>query len=147
MNAKTAAALLVLSLLLAGCGYIFSGNWEDDPDNWDRAFDTTKPDDVVVVHSQYWRAPHFTYEAGYLFEIAPNAAFRRQLFTESRLQKLEGTELDHEARPCSGNCPEWFAPKPLEAYEVWSYQDDPHSHLRILIDKSTGHLFLGDFQI
>ncbi len=32
--------------------------------------------DVVIVHSRCWRAPHWTHEAGYLFEIRSNAAFR-----------------------------------------------------------------------
>jgi hypothetical protein len=64
------AACLVLA---AGCGYLKSGTWEDDPANWKRAFKSSKPDDVVVTHSRYWRAPHWSYEAGYVFEIAANA--------------------------------------------------------------------------
>ena len=145
MSRITTVAVLVTSLLAASCGYIRSGKWEDDPDNWGRAFHSGKPQDVVVVHSEYWRSPHWSYEAGYLFELEPNAVLRRQLFSENRLRKLEGSELAIDPRPCF-KCPEWFAPKSLDSYEIWTYEGDPRN-FRILIDKSTGHIYLGDYQI
>ena len=142
-----AFALSLLATLLAGCGYIQSGTWDDDPDNWRRAFRSSRPDDVVVVHSHYWRAPHWSYEAGYLFEIRPNDGLRTQLFGQNRLRKIQDPERDPDARPCSAECPDWFAPKPLAEYDVWAYEDDSTGNFRVLIDRATGHIFLGDFQL
>lgn len=140
-------ALLLAAVVAAGCGYVRSGSWDDVPENWQRAFQSTKPENVVVVHSRYWRAPHFTYEAGYLFEIQPNAVLREQLFSRNRLRRLPDAEVAKESRPCFAECPPWFAPKPLDQYEIWAYTDDPHSSFRVLIDKTTGHMFLSDYQI
>jgi len=66
--------MLLVVCCTAGCGYFASGTWDDDSKNWTRAFDTSKPPDVVVVHSRYSRFPHWTYEFEYYFHIAPNAA-------------------------------------------------------------------------
>ena len=139
--------LLVAALVAASCGYARSGRWDDQPENWYRAFQTTKPADVVIVHSRYWRAPHWTYEAGYLFEIQSNAAFREQLFSQNRLRKLRDDEIRKAPRPCFGECPSWFAPKRLQQYDIWTYADDQHSNFRLLIDKETGTIFLGDHQV
>jgi hypothetical protein len=139
--------ILMIAVLVAGCGYVRSGKWEDDPRNWGRALKSTQPKDVVVVHSLYWRAPHWSYEAGYLFEIQPNDSLRKQLFTENNLRQLEKLELDENVRPCFGDCPKWFAPRPIENYEVWEYSDDPDSKFRVLIEKNTGKIFLGDYQV
>ena len=123
----------------AGCGYVRSGTWDDVPENWHRAFQSTKPADVVVVHSRYWRAPHWTYEAGYLFEIQPSAAFREQLFSQNRLRThFKTRRLRQPTRPCFGECPAWFAPKALQDYEIWVYADEPKSNFMVLIDRATG---------
>ena len=90
----------MMIMLAAGCGYVRSGEWENDAGNWNRAFRSTKPEDVVVLHSLYWRAPHWSFEAGYLFEIEPNDALRKQLFTENRLRQLERSETAERERPC-----------------------------------------------
>jgi len=139
--------LLLAVVVAAGCGYVRSGTWDDVPENWHRAFGSTKPDTVVVVHSRYWRAPHFTFEAAYLFEIQPDPVFREQLFGKNRLRRLPDDEVAKESRPCFTECPPWFAPKPLGQYEIWAYTDDPHSNFRVLIDKATGRLFLADYQV
>jgi hypothetical protein len=54
--------LLGLSLLASACGYFSSGIWEDDPKNWKRAWGYSKPEEVVMPHSWYWRSPHWTRE-------------------------------------------------------------------------------------
>jgi len=133
--------------LASGCGYLKSGTWEDDPANWNKAFRSTKPDDVIVVHSRYWRSPHWSYEAGYVFEIAANAALRQRLFSENRLVKLGGAAAAESKRLCFGECPVWFAPKPVEQYEVWGYAEEPKGNFRVLIDRDTGTIFLSDFQV
>ena len=82
-----------------------------------------------------------------MFEIEPNAAFRQQLFGQNRLRKLEDAEITGATRPCFGECPSWFAPKPIAEYEIWAYEDEPNSNFRVLIDRTTGNMFLGDYQV
>lgn len=140
------AALPACLVLAAGCGYLQSGTWEDDPANWKRAFKSSKPDDLVVTHSRYWRAPHWSYEAGYVFETAVNPTFHQQLFTANRLVKLDGSAVKNKLH-CFPECPTWFAPKLLEHYEVWGYADEPKGNFRVFVDQDTGTIFLSDFQV
>ena len=145
--AATLAILLGLLLYLTGCGYVSSGTWEDDPANWGRAFESVKPDDVVVVHSKYWRSPHWTYEFQYFFEIEPNDALRKQLFTENKLVQLAGKEAAKAKRDSFGEAPKWFVPDSVESYEVWMYADRKASNFRVFVEKATGKLFLTDYQV
>jgi hypothetical protein len=101
----------------------------------------------VVVHSAYWRAPHWSYEAGYVFELRANRPFRERLFKENRLRQIGGREVDNVKSLCLSDCPAWFAPQPLDQYEIWEYADEPGSHFRVLIDKNTDGIFLADFQV
>ena len=147
LKINTVGLIIAVALAIAACGYVRSGTWDDDQKNWNRAFGTPKPADVVVVHSRYWRAPHWTYEAGYLFELQPNAALRAQIFSQNRLRQLQDAEAAAATRPCFGECPAWFAPKPFTEYEIRVYADDPTGNFRLLIDRQTGHLFLADYQV
>jgi uncharacterized membrane protein YjjB (DUF3815 family) len=70
----------ILAVLVAGCGYVMAGTWVDGPGNWSRAFASTKPPDVSVVHSKYWRSPHWSFEFAYFFEIAPSPALTQSQF-------------------------------------------------------------------
>ena len=136
------AVLLLLALLpTVSCGYLKAGQWDDDPDNWKRAFRSRKPADVVVLHSRYERSPHFTYEFLYFFEIRANEALQRQLFTENNLHRLQAPEV-----AILGGKPDWFAPKPLDSYDIWGFADEPTRNFRVLIDRSSGNIFLADYQ-
>ena len=37
--------------------------------------------------------------------------------------------------------------KLLQQYAIWAYADDQHSNFRLLIDRETGTIFLGDHQV
>jgi hypothetical protein len=142
------AYLLCLGLLLClnGCGYLTSGTWENDPDNWGRAFHSTKPNDVKVLHSKYWRSPHWTYEFEYFFEIERNDKLKTQLFTQNKLIMLEGKMAIEAKNQFFGESPRWFAPKTVDKYEVWKYEYIAGSNFRVFVDKETGNLFLTDYQ-
>ncbi|RPJ85914.1 MAG: hypothetical protein EHM18_08915 [Acidobacteria bacterium] len=84
----------MLILLSSSCGYFLSGIWENDPKNWNRAFRSRKPADVVVVHSKYFRSPHFTYEFEYFFEIKRNDELLKQLFSKNNLVESTGPEAE-----------------------------------------------------
>ena len=134
---------VLLSLLLAGCGYAAAGTWDDDPANWGRVFGGDKPDSVVVVHSHYWRSPHFTMEFEYFFEIAKDDEFQARFFRMNELVRLEGAKAEPRH---FGEKPAWFLPKPLGSYEVWTFAERPQN-FRLFIDRETGEIFLTDYQV
>jgi hypothetical protein len=145
MMRRSIAIVLIATTLIQGCGYFVSGTWDDDPDNWGRAFNSVKPDEVVVLHSRYSRFPHFTLEFEYFFEIEHNDSLVEQLFTQNRLVKkgsLNEGEFDYGR---SGEAPPWFAPKSLDSYDIWIGEDSTRSNFQVLIDKETLHLFLTDY--
>lgn len=135
--------LCLLGLLLVGCHR--SGTWLDAPGNWARAFASTPPPDVVVVHSSYWRSPHFTMEFEYFFQVRANAALRRQLFSANRLRALAGAERAAAFAHFFGAKPAWFLPGSPERYTVWVFAAEPGRHFRLFEDRQTGELFLTDF--
>jgi hypothetical protein len=139
--------LCAILACLAGCGYFMSGTWEDDPGNWDRAFGTRKPEDVVVLHSKYSRFPHFTYECEYFFEIRSNPGLKQELISQNKLVRPEGGAVGSALNDLSEAAPRWFAPKPMERYELWTIPDDPFNRFRVLVDKESGNLFLADLQL
>ncbi len=136
-------AAIALAVLASGCGYAASGTWDDDPDNWSRAYGSETPEGVEVVHSRYVRMPHFTYECAFHFEIAPNADFEREIFAASEL-----TELDERASMYTlGDEPSWFTPGKRSDYEIWTFADDPHGDFRLFIDRESRTLFVADGQL
>ena len=134
-----------VSLLSASCGYLRSGEWDDDPRNWGRAFNSTKPEHVIVVHSRYWRSPHWSYEFQYFFQIKGEAEFRRELFTRNALTPT--SNLAESIRDPFGHPPAWFCPKEPARYEAWTYRDPPAGNFRVIIDRDTGDIFLTDYQV
>lgn len=138
--------ILAAVVLASGPGACHrSGTWNDAPANWDRAFQTTKPADVVVVHSRYWRSPHWTYEFEYFFHIRTNAALSRQLFEQNSLKKLDGAEREIAFGHFAGAKPAWFLPGPADRYEAWAFRDEPGRNFRVFVERETGDLFLADY--
>jgi hypothetical protein len=147
MTEKVAVVLSVVALLSARCSDLVSGTWDDDPKNWGRAFHSTKPPEVIVVHSRYWRSPHWSYEFQYFFEIAPNSELKHQLFTANKLREVTGNEAVEARARVFGDAPSWFAPKSLADYEVWVSADEPGRNFKVLIDRVSGHIFINDYQV
>lgn len=133
---------LALITLVSGCGYVASGTWDDEDENWERAFGVELPEDVNLVHSQYWRGAHFTYECCWYFEIAPNAEFERELTEKG------GLEL-HESWPELGaGAPAWFKPATSSRdFEIWGPPDHEPSEFRVYVERETRRIFLHDSQL
>jgi hypothetical protein len=144
---KIVQAIIVIFVLLTTMACHRSGTWNNDPRNWERAFRSTKPADVVVEHSQFWRSPHFTHEYQYFFHIRRNNDLRTQLFEANRLRKIEGDERDSLFRDYFGDKPSWFIPKASDSYDVWVYELPGDGHFRIFIDRVSRDLFLTDYQV
>ena len=145
--AGAAMALVMAAGLPAGCGYGMAGTWVDDPGNWSRVFQSTKPPDVTVVHSKYWRSPHWTFEFAYYFEIAPNPKLKEQLFSKNKLRRMIGDEAAKAKANSFGEVPVWFAPKAASEYDIWVFEGEPDRNFRMLIDKTSGVVFLSDYQV
>ncbi len=113
-----------------------AGTWENDPQNWERAFQTNAPPEVTVVNSKYWRSNHFTYEYMWFFEVSAPAAWRDE-FLLNRGLKLKPPSESRSFRDShtSRLTPDWFAPDPVELYDVWS-----GTHGTLWINKTNGHI-------
>jgi hypothetical protein len=142
-------ALALLVLICAGCHR--SGTWTDSPKNWERAFGQKPPKDLKIVHSQYWRSPHFTLEMEYFFEFAASETFRKEFTAYPKLQKFEPKTKEEEDAILRffHEKPSWFVPRSLDHYEIW--RGDPKDmnwdNFRLFIDRETGAMFFGDYSV
>ena len=138
--------VFLISLIgLIGCGYIKSGQWDDDPGNWDRAFGQfgqSVPKEWRVVHSRYWRNPHFTYEGSYYFQLRVSPEGRR-LLVQPDYVRLKPEQAEMQG-PCAPR-PSWFAPKGFVQYEIWGAKEGTPNY-RLLIDTKGSDAFFMDCQ-
>jgi hypothetical protein len=140
------APFLLIVIFSAGCGYFMAGTWEDDPGNWSRAFQSTKPPNIEIVHSKYWRSAHWTYEFQYFFEIAPNPQLKEQVFAKNKMRHVAGDEATKIRKNVFGDVPSWFAPKEVTEYDIWIVEEQDRD-FKVLIDKKSGVMFLNDYQV
>ena len=137
--------LILAAVLLVGCHE--SGAWKDDAQNWKRIFRVTKPDDITVTHSLFWRSPHFAYEYEYYIQVQKDADLQKRLLTMNSMTEIVGDMELQRATAWSQQRLNWFAPKPIAQYHMWIYSNLPNSDFRLLIDRETGNLFLSDRQL
>ncbi len=115
---RRARALCALALsTVMGCGYSQSGTWEDDPNNYRRAWGTDPPESLTVVHSWYQRMPHFTREEIYFFHIANSPGFAETFAQTNEMQRAKA-ELLEDFWFCAAR-PGWFAPGDPRQYRAW----------------------------
>ncbi len=144
--------VFALTLLLGLCvGCHRSGTWNDSPKNWERAFGQKPPPDLKIVHSSYWRSPHFTLEFEYFFQIEPSEKLRKGFneagklrpFTPSTKEETEAIQRFFHQKP------EWFLPRSLEHYEIWKGDpsDRDYDNFRLFIDRETGTMFMTDYSV
>ncbi len=130
--------ILFIAILLAKCSE--SGTWTDDPKNFSRAWDVEKPSDVQVIHSLYWRSPHFTREEAYYFQFGPNQKLAEGFISNNSMKPT--TTWDRKA--CIAP-PIWFAAGPLDTYEAWTCGDGRECLL--LRDRKTAELYIAGCQL
>ncbi len=121
-----------------------AGTWENDAQNWQRAFKTNAAPEVTVIHSKYWKSDHFTEEFIWFFEINATPAWREE-FLQSRGLKLLSTSESRTFRDNhkSAITPVWFAPDPVELYDVWGASQRGS----VWINKTNGHLHFFGMQL
>jgi hypothetical protein len=125
-----------LLLVLSGCG----GTWVDDEGNFNRIFGFDKPKDVVVLHSYYWKSPHWSVEYNYFIGLQVPPKFAAGLVSPELMTAVasDQTLLDS----CGTKRPQWFLPKSLTNYEAWVPK--AAKGYRIFHDKADGFFFLCD---
>jgi hypothetical protein len=124
---------------------LHAGTWEDDPKNWYRAFNEEQPADVKVVHSKYWRSDHFTVEFIYYFEVDATPKWRDTFFAKRDIKLVPpATARSFRTDTHSDDTPGWFAPDPVDRYEVW---DKAGYFGSVWIDKTNGHIFFYEAQL
>ncbi len=143
-NMRSVIKALVACVALAGfCGCHRSGTWQDDPANWKRAFGTPPPKEIKVVHSIYWRTPHFTREDGWTFHIKAPASFHKEWLARYKVKHPDVAKLATLDR-LKKDRPAWFVPKRVDDYEIWVIADDPYASFWMFVDRSTGEFFVTD---
>jgi len=122
-----------------------AGTWEDDTQNWYRAFKEQQPAQVKVIHSKYWRSNHFTEEYIYFFEVEATPDWRDAFLKNRGLTQVPSTTARsfRESEHLNGT-PDWFAPEPVSLYDVW---DRAGYFGSVWINKSNGHIFLYDMRL
>lgn len=124
---------------------VHAGTWEDDPQNWNRAFKERQPASVKIIHSKYWRSNRFTYEFVYYFEVDAAPEWKNNFLKSRELIQVDASAA-HGFRDNvhSDDTPAWFAPDPVNQYEVWDRTGYPGS---VWINKTNGHIFFYDMQL
>jgi len=122
-----------------------AGRWEDEPQNWYRAFHEQPPAKVKVVHSKYWRSNHFTYEFMYWFEIEAPPEWKDEFLKKRQLTQVSpSVARSFRTNTHSDDTPAWFAPDPVELYDVW---DKAGYFGSVWINRSNGHIHFYDVQL
>ena len=136
-------ALTALLPLLSGCGQ--SRTWQDDKQNWKRAFQQEQPKDVTVVHSWYCLTPHFTHESQYFFELAANASLRKSYCDPTHVLDVppDDKNAQEALQLALYQRPSWFAPKALTAYQVFQGKP-PNENYFLLVERDSGSIFITD---
>jgi hypothetical protein len=131
--------------VLQADGIMHAGTWEDDPKNWNRAFNENQPVQVKVIHSKFWRSNHFTEEHIYYFEVEAPPEWRDTfLKNHGQTQISPTTARSFRTNIHSDDTPNWFAPDPIEIYDVW---DKPGYFGSMWMNKTNGLFFFYDMQL
>jgi len=128
--------LALLLLVLSSCG----GTWIDDAGNFRRVFGFSKPQDVDVLHSYYWKSPHWSVEYRYFIALRVSPGFVAGL-TSAQLM-IPGVPDGTALNSCGDKPPQWFLPKSPGNYEVWVPKTA--TGYRVFRDNADGVLYLCD---
>lgn len=120
---------------MQGCG----GTWVDDDQNFNRVFGFAKPQDVIVLHSFYWKSSHWSTEYRYFIALRAPSQFAEGL---TRVSLATPRTPDETTVNSCGDKPQWFVPGPLTNYESWIPKNN--DRYRMFRDKADGTLFVCD---
>jgi hypothetical protein len=129
-------------MTFASCGYLSSGKWEDDDKNWTRAYKHPLPDTIDLVHSWYWRSPHWSLEQAMYFEIKHNEGIKENFIKYEDVVRLELKDTININ--FFGQKPKWFIPKSFKDYHIWKSN---LGNFLLFLDTENGDLYWTDYQL
>jgi hypothetical protein len=121
---------------MTGCG----GTWVDDEGNFNRVFGFDKPNEVQVLHSYYWKSPHWSTEYQYYIALRASTKFASGL-TAAQLMSPATPNSDMREQ-CGSNPPQWFVSKPPSHYQMWIPKNS--DQYRVFQDKDDGIIYVCD---
>lgn len=130
---------------IVSCGYVSSGIWENDDKNWSRAYGIPLPDSIELLHSWYWRSPHWTLEQAMYFETKDNDELKNTYILDPTI--IELPDNDTTDMGFFKEKPKWFLPKPFKSYRIYKGNKNESDNFLLFIDKENGNLFWTDFQL
>jgi hypothetical protein len=124
---------------------LHAGAWEDDPQNWHRAFKEQPPTQLKVIHSKYWKSDHFTEEFIYYFEVEGTPEWTDAFLKRHGLTPVSpSVARSFRTNINSEDIPGWFAPDPAGLYDIW---DKAGYFGSVWINKTNGHVFFYEMQL
>jgi len=132
-------------LVLSSCGYLSSGSWENDKQNWQRAYNTSVPDSIILIHSYYWKSTHWTLEQAMFFETEYNERIIKNFLSDSSLIKMN--TADTTIITFFEKKPKWFVPKPYHHYSIWKGVKNNNDNFLLFLDQENRHLYWTDYQL
>jgi hypothetical protein len=131
----TKPLLIIIVILVVACSYFNSGTWDDDEDNWSRAFGPARPSKgIEVIHSQYTRLAHWTTEYIWFFELTLSPATKADILANPAVKRVDLPDkkiIESIQKPQ----PPWFIPGELSDYDV--YRDTAATDFLIFFKRGT----------
>jgi hypothetical protein len=142
MKIKFSIFSILLLMTFTSCGYFSSGKWEDDNKNWTRAYKHPLPDTIDLVHSWYWRSPHWSLEQAMYFEIKHNESIKENFIKYQDVVRLDLKDTININ--FFGQKPIWFITKPFKDYLIWKSN---LGNFLLFLDNENGDLYWTDYQL
>ncbi len=145
INLKLVLFPIILIVLFGNsCGYFYSGTWEDEDKNWERAYNQELPERVKLIHSWYWRSPHWSLEQALYFEIEYNEEIKQNFLKSGNIEKVDSK--DYHRISFFKDKPQWFVPKSFKFYDIWM-GTKLYDNFILFIDKQDSLIFWTDYQL
>lgn len=151
-----AAAIVMFSILLVALfagykfteGYWKAGTWNNDPNNYERAFNSKQPKEIKVINSKYTRYPHFTLEQEMYFEFVLPDSIKRN-WIKNGWDTVSVSDKNELIEKIKYNSPTWFIAESLTKYKLYYVVNESYEFPNniMAIDTTTGHIFYYSIQL
>lgn len=141
---------VLLVIVLVGC-VADSKTVDENSKNWERAYGSYPPEYVKIKNSWFWKSSHWSHEVQFFFSIDSCKQVEDDILAGPNSEKLilrtdTMSVVNRIIKITDNERPEWFAPKPLDSYKIWS-SDDPFDNFILLKDTLTSELYWFDMQL
>ncbi len=109
---------------------------ENCESHFSSAMNQDKPDDLIIVHCEYWSSAHPVWlEHSYRFEFENNELFFEDVLDYNKMVPINDNTVLEEQQS------NWFLPKDIVNYEGY-YTEDDFDDFQLFRDLKTGHIFI-----